>query len=474
MRKTGDAYFDSDEFREMLAEYEEALENDEPVLLDADDLAEIADYYHMMECYDEADEAIDFALSLAPGAVAPLTYKIHEALWNGDIEHAREYLGQITETDEPDYVYDKAEIMIAEERVDDADAYLLKEFSKVPKEERQDFIVDVANIYQDYFLCEKSLEWMQRAHQENSPDFMELKARAYFGLGKFDDSERIWGDLVDIDPFSAHYWNALASTQFMKEDYSNSVQSSEYAIAINPDDTEALLTKADGLYHLKNYEEALKYFRRYSEHEPNDEHSLLFQGVCLNNLRRQQEAIPVLEKALKLCSGNEDESPYLYDIYQQLALSYSDVGNADKAIAVIDEHARHNATPEHAFLMKGHVMLAAHDEKKAREYFREALEHSDSPIKTMSKVIITFYDNKLVNKAYSMFKEYFRVADPKLAEGHAYMALCCFELRHFDEFLEYLKKACDKDLNACRAALGHLFPEDIEPQDYYNYIKDSL
>jgi tetratricopeptide (TPR) repeat protein len=77
MKKTGDKYFDSKEFRDLLSEYEQATESGSPVFLDADELAEIADYYQMTGLPDKADKAINLALSLSPGAIAPLSYKIH-------------------------------------------------------------------------------------------------------------------------------------------------------------------------------------------------------------------------------------------------------------------------------------------------------------------------------------------------------------------------------------------------------------
>ena len=150
MKRTGDEYFDSEEFRELLTEYEDAVNTGQPVFMDADERAEIADYYQMTERFDEADDAINLALSLSPGAIAPLTYKIHEALWNGNTDEAKEYLDQIIETDEPDYIYDKGEIMLAEGQVEEADQYFREEFKKVPPEEYQDYVVDVANIFTDY------------------------------------------------------------------------------------------------------------------------------------------------------------------------------------------------------------------------------------------------------------------------------------------------------------------------------------
>ena len=116
MKKTGDEYFDSEEFRDMLAEYEEAVNTGQPVFLDADELAEIADFYQMSGQMDEAEAAITLAEGLSPGAIAPLAYRIHEALYDGDTQRAWELLDQIIETSEPDYVYCRAEILLSEER----------------------------------------------------------------------------------------------------------------------------------------------------------------------------------------------------------------------------------------------------------------------------------------------------------------------------------------------------------------------
>ena len=61
-------------------------------------------------------------------------------------------------------------------------------------------------------------------------------------MGKYKDSERIFNELIDRNPYSTTYWNALASTQLMNEDYNNAITSSEYAIAIAPNDPEGIAT----------------------------------------------------------------------------------------------------------------------------------------------------------------------------------------------------------------------------------------
>ena len=435
MYSTDDEYFDSDEFREMLATYEEAVSQGQPVFLDADELAEIADYYQMTGHADQADEAITLALSLSPGAVMPLVYKIHEALYYGRTDEAEQLLDQIIE------------------------------------KEYQDFIIDVANIMQDYGYAERAMQWMKRAHHEDSAEYKELMARTLFGLGKYDDSEKLWTELIDDNPFSKRYWNALASAQFMNEDYSNAVESSEYALAIDPEDPDGLVAKANSLYRLGNFEQALEFFRRYSEQVPDDEFALMNQGTCLVNLERTDEAIDMLRKALETAP---DDSPYLPDIYQELAFAYSENGCYDEAIRWLEKTKPLECDHVQVLVVKGHILLAANRMKEAETCFRDAVLASDSPHQTLLRIIVSLYDNKYVETSYALFKKFFLIVPEGFADGYAYMALCCYDLKKWDEFLHYLKEACLVNPKECQTALAHLFPEDVKPEDYYQYMITKL
>lgn len=462
-----DEYYDSDEFRNMLAEYEEAISSGQPVFMDADELSEIADYYQMTNCLEEAEKAISLALSLSPGAIAPLTYRIHEALFEGNTEKARELLDQIIEKDEPDYIYDQGEILLTEGRDDEANAYFEECMKTVPADELQDYVFDVASILNDYERNDLALEWMKKAKHEDTPDFKELMARALYGVGKYKDSERLFNELIDTNPFSKKYWNQLASAQFMNEDYSAAVQSSEYAIAIDPEDPEGLVAKANGLYQLANYEEAVEYYRRYAELMPDDEYAYLHQGACLVNLERYAEAIEALLTGIEVAPQN---SSYLSDICQELAFAYSELNQTDKALQYLDLTDTMDCDHVHIKVIKGHVLLAAGRYKEAEDNFRRAVLESPNPQPTLLHIIVSLYDNHFVNASYRLFKKYFNMAGKDNIDGYAYMALCCYDLKKNNEFLTYLKKACEVNPRECRNTLAHLFPEDLQPQDYYKYI----
>ena len=65
-------YFESEDFKEILRQYEESVKSGVHIYMDADDLADIADYYHYNNRIDEAEEAISLAMEYNPEAVGPM------------------------------------------------------------------------------------------------------------------------------------------------------------------------------------------------------------------------------------------------------------------------------------------------------------------------------------------------------------------------------------------------------------------
>ena len=93
------AYFESEEFRTILNKYEESVESGHPIYIDADDLADIADYYQYNGFPEKAGDAIDLALEYNPDAVGPLLYKAREALVANDFKTAEDYADRIEAAD---------------------------------------------------------------------------------------------------------------------------------------------------------------------------------------------------------------------------------------------------------------------------------------------------------------------------------------------------------------------------------------
>ena len=472
MKKTGDEYFDSEEFRNTLESYEESVRSGHPLFLDADDLADIADYYHFTGIDQQADEVIEYALSLYPNATLPNVFKAREALAIGDYDSAVEYIEQIENQDDPEYHYMQAELLIAKDQVEKADEYLREYFATVPPEEYKDFVYDIANIYFDYGLSDKAYEWLMRTKGDGSNDFKELMARILFGLGKYKDSERIFNELLDRDPYSKRYWNGLANAQFMNEDFSGSVTSSEYAIAIDPNDADSLLNKANALYRLGNFEEAIRYYDRFGELVQPDEFSLLHKGSSLVNLNRHDEAFSTLLQALKISPA---DSPFLPQIYQELAFCCSTLGRLDEALDYIERTRDLDCDHIDMLVLKGHILLEHNHIHEAEEVFKNAMIRSEEDPLVILRILVSLYDNKYVKAAYEMFKKFFAlIVNEDFNQGYSYMALCCWDLHFTEEFLMYLRLAVERNPREARQVLGHLFPEEMAAKDYYQYMYNKL
>ena len=465
------AYFESEEFRTILNKYEESVESGHPIYIDADDLADIADYYQYNGYPEKAGEAIDLALEYNPDAVGPLLYKAREAIMANDFETAEDYADRIEAADQMEALYLRGEIMICSGQTEAADQYFREHMKDIMTDELTDYVYDVANIFSDYNKHDKAFEWMARSQGDNSDSFKELMARTLFGLGKYQDSERIFNELIDHDPYSIRYWNALASAQFMREDYSAAITSSEYAIAIDPNDPESLLSKANCLYNLGNYESALSYFKRYSEQASDDEFGFLYQGTCLINLGRYKEAVQVLDVARDTAP---EDSQYLPEIYQELAFGYSEMKDPDKALYYLDQTLTLDCDHANMEIIRGHILLANKRTIEAAEAFKRAILQSDKSPKTMLRIIVSLYDNQYTQTSYSFLKRLLADMKGNWNEGYSYLALCCRDLGKYEEFLKYLKKAAEKNPKEAKTVLGGMFPEGMEPGDYYRYMMNKI
>ena len=463
-------YFKTKKFKHLLSQYEEAVQQGNGIFMDADDLADIADYYQFSDRPEEAERAINLAVEYNPDAVGPILYRAREAMTKKDYDTAREYAGHMMAVDQQEAFYLYGEIMIHEGKIEEADTFFMEKMKEIMPDGWADYVYDVASLFSDYNAHEKAIIWIGRSKGDESDEFKELMARTLFGLGKYKDSERIFNELVDHNPYSISYWNALASSQYMNEDFNAAITSSEYAIAINPNDPESLLQKANSLYSLGNYESALTFFERYTEVMPNDEFGFLHLGICMINLDRQSEALKALLHAEKLATDNH--SPYRVEIYQEIAFTYGEMEEVEKAMDYLDKTLDLECDHASFEVIRGHILLQNKRLEDANIAFKRAMRLSDNMEKTMLRVIVSLFENHLVTPAYRLLKQLFKDADEDWNEGYSYMALCCVALKKEDEFMKYLKIAVNKNPKEAKIVLGRLFPEGMDPHDYYNFILD--
>lgn len=468
-----DKYYESPEFKEKFQLYENAQASGTSVYLEPDDLTDIAEYYHILGNNEACMQAVNYAMDLFPGATMPLAFRARVALLvEKNMESANAFAEMIEDKSDLDYMYIKAEIMIVDDRADEAESFLRNAYEGLDDDDKADFVIDVANLYADYDLMDIAKQWLSLSDEYDATDYKELQGRIAMGLGDFEESKRIFNELIDRNPYSFTYWNQLASTQLMHNEIMDSIQSSEFALAINPNDEDATLNKANGLFSLGNFEEASKYYERFTNICPNSEIGEMFQGISLINLNRTEEGVEHLKKAEKVA---DPYSENLHDIYVELAYSLSVLGKHDEAMEYIEKNScLENHDPYETDILKGHVHLQKGEIEKAMLCFQHAVNESNGLPRVILRIGICIYDNGYYSLAYNVFHLLLDDASDEWKEGWSYLALCCKLLSRNDEFVYAVKKACEQNPIEAKMVLGDLFPAHLSTDEYVDYLKDII
>jgi len=178
-----------------------------------------------------------------------------------------------------------------------------------------------------------------------------------------------------------------------------------------------------------------------------------------------------LEKAEEVAP---DDSPYLFEIYQELAFAYSELKLPETALYYIDRTKDLDCDHIDMEVIRGHILLANRRLDEAEQAFKDAIAQSGYAPKTMLRIMVSLYDNRFVSASYKLFKKFFSYVDSDWKDGYAYMALCCWDMQDIEEFLHYLALAVEKNPKETRMVLGHLFPDDMKPSEYLAYIKEKV
>jgi tetratricopeptide (TPR) repeat protein len=128
-------------------------------------------------------------------------------------------------------------------------------------------------------------------------------------------------------------------------------------------------------------------------------------------------------------------------------------------------------------VIRGHILLENGLRDDAIKAFSKAMLVSEGAPAVMLRIIVSLYDNHYINSSYVLFKRLLKYTGddfPELADWYAYMALCCYDLQKYDEFLHYLQLAVDRSPSEARKILVDLFPADVDVKDYPEYMKGKL
>ena len=315
-QKEFNKYTRSKEFKEMLRSYENTRQHGEMIYLDSDDLIDIAEYYHSNSEYEKAAEAADYCIELHPDEASALLFKARMALIDEhDAKKAEESFRLVK--DPENYIeaaYIKAELLIYKGKVNEAEALLEQKYTEYlserdidadeayDEEELERMPLDIAMMYADLGYEGLAKVWMEKMSapvEDMEYEYYETWARICHAADQTDKAIENLNKALDYDPYNFNGWMELFDTYYNSRSETATAPSGspspddereqarllakagecvEYALAIDPDNDEALLAMGCVKYDQGKFDEAIEYYTKCAQLYPDMEQPCLFLG----------------------------------------------------------------------------------------------------------------------------------------------------------------------------------------------------
>lgn len=361
------------ELKEIIERYETARKENKSLYLDADQYADIADYYAQENRTDDAYEAIRRGLIIHPCNTTLLVELAGLYLDDDDVEHAQQVIDSITVDDNSfDVKMIKSELFIAEDNLQAAHDIL---DSLEPHD--PDDMMDMAYLYASMDEAPKAASWYKKA-AELAPDDEEIvTAYAEFCSDNeiYDKATDAYNMLIDKNPYNLNYWIKLSSLYFLQGNFEKMIEASDFALTIDENSADGHIMKGHALLQLEDYDGAIKEYMKARQADGADRPELhIFMGNCHLLSGKWIQAYSCYKHFLKGRSSRINEDPNTYYAYLNSAKCLKAMGEKDRAIKICEMIHNSPFKSAEAYLLHGTIYLEANDENKAAALFGKALE----------------------------------------------------------------------------------------------------
>ena len=351
--------------------------------------------------------------------------------------------------------------------------YFLLEQMPMMQDSLDTYLYDCVSIFMDYDRWELAQDWLLQL-KDNYPDHPRLpimEAEIKMGLDDYESAYTLLKAILEEEPYCSEAWNLLAETCVALDNMAEAIEAADYSLAINPQDNNALLMKANAFMHEGQMPEAIEHYRKYLEVQPDDLSVTLSLALCYCNEERFKEVLPLLDKAEQYALKLPDREADLSQILQLKAFALSRLDRTSEAISLVEKAKEY--TDEtllwKCYMTEGDIYLQAKQTKLAEDHFTIALEKSQEKGDTLFNIALSYSNAGYNDVAIDLLDDVWTICGTQ--EGKfvvPYLANCYLRKNDMENFLMYLKLAPYCDREATRILFRDRFP-DIDPEDYYAY-----
>ncbi|MFR2071354.1 MAG: tetratricopeptide repeat protein, partial [Bacteroides nordii] len=361
------------ELNELIASYETAKAENRQLYLDGDQLADIADKYATDRRFDEAQEVISYGLELHPGHTDLLVEQAYLYLDTMQLQKAIAVVDSIAEDYDPEVKLLKAEILLNEGKLDEAETLL----NSIEEEKSLETIIDVAYLYMDMGYPEKALPWLTLGLEEykENEEFLAAIADCYRSGEHNTKAISFYNKLIDKNPYNPSYWTGLAKCHFSQQEFDKAVEACDFALAADDNFGEAHIIRAHSLFHLENETEAIQEYQLALQNKslpPDFAH--MFIGLAYANQEKWELAYRSYEQAMEIIG--DDNSPILSDIYSNEIFCLSKLGRYEEAHQLCEKAKKQLPESVEIYLQEGRLYLEEDKFEEAKQCWAVALQYA--------------------------------------------------------------------------------------------------
>ena len=426
---------DDQELDKLIEQYETAKAGNQPIYLDGDQFAEIAERYISERRFNEAQEVIDYGLYLHPKNTDLMMEQAYLYLDTQKIYKAKKIISSITEGYNTEVKMLRAELLLNEDQLEAAQHII----NTIEERDDLETISNVIYLYLSTGYPEYAKEWVEKGEKiyGNEKEFISLNADYLFLSGQFEKAIIQYNKLIDIDPYNISYWTGMAKCYFTIGNSEKAIEACDFALAIDEEAGEAYAYRAHSYFYLNNSDAAIADYQKALKYEVvTPEVCNMFIGMAYANKEDWANANQCYLEVIRIFKETGDNySPFLVDAYTHAALTTFELGNKKKAHKMCAEAREIDPEEPTVDLTEGQIFLKEGKEHEAMNAFKKALS-DDADADMWYQVATAYSDEDMLPQAKLCYEEVYDI-DPEYENVAEKLAVLSLIEGKIDDFFRY-------------------------------------